>query len=118
LSKPQFVVNDSRSAISIISELMEDGFIPSFCTACYRDGRTGDRFMSLAKSGEIGNVCLPNALLTLCEYSMDYGDNAFREKAVAIIEKEISQIASEKIRQKTIENMEKIRSGAGRDFFV
>ena len=115
---PQFTVNDDRSAVSIISELMEDGYIPSFCTACYRNGRTGDRFMSLAKSGQIGNVCLPNALMTLCEYSMDYGDDAFREKAAAIIEKEIPGIASETIRQRTIENIRKIRTGNERDFFV
>jgi len=115
---PQFFVNDDRDALSIIAELMDDGYIPSFCTACYRSGRTGDRFMSLAKSGQVGNVCLPNALMTLCEYAMDYGDNSFREKAAAIIEKEIPHIANETIRQRTIENVAKIRSGAGRDFFV
>ena len=114
----QFLVNDDRSALSIISELMDDGYIPSFCTACYRGGRTGDRFMSLAKSGQIGNVCLPNALMTLCEYSMDYGDSIFKEKTAAIIEQSIPQIANEKIREKTAENTEKIRSGEGRDFFV
>ena len=114
----QFIVHDERSAISIISELMDDGYIPSFCTACYRGGRTGDRFMSLAKSGQIGNVCLPNALMTLCEYSMDYGDDVFREKARGIIEKEIPGIADNTIRQKTIEAVQKIESGAGRDFFV
>jgi 2-iminoacetate synthase len=97
---------------------MDDGYIPSFCTACYRNGRTGDRFMSLAKSGQIGNVCLPNALMTLCEYSMDYGDGVFREKAAAIISGEIPKIANEAIRKRTIENTEKIRSGAGRDFFI
>jgi len=114
----QFLVNDERSAISIISELIDDGYIPSFCTACYRGGRTGDRFMSLAKSGEIGNVCLPNALMTLSEYSMDYGDDSFREKTAAMIANEIPHITNESIRQKTMENIEKIRSGAGRDFFV
>jgi 2-iminoacetate synthase len=97
---------------------MDDGFIPSFCTACYRGGRTGDRFMSLAKSGQIGNVCLPNALMTLCEYSMDYGDEIFREKAANIIKKEIPEIADQTIRQKTVENIEKIRNGEGRDFYV
>jgi 2-iminoacetate synthase len=117
-ANPQFFVNDDRSAISIISELMDDGYIPSFCTACYRSGRTGDRFMSLAKSGQVGNVCLPNALMTLSEYSIDYGDDVFRQKADAIIEKELPNIANDKIRQKTVENIEKIRSGAGRDFFV
>ncbi|MCL2762300.1 MAG: [FeFe] hydrogenase H-cluster radical SAM maturase HydG [Treponema sp.] len=115
---PQFLVNDDRSALSIITELMDDGYIPSFCTACYRNGRTGDRFMSLAKSGQIGNVCLPNALMTLSEYSMDYGDAAFQEKAAAIIGRETAHIADEHIRQKTIENVEKIRTNKGRDFFV
>jgi 2-iminoacetate synthase len=115
---PQFFVNDERSAISIISELMDDGYIPSFCTACYRNGRTGDRFMSLAKSGQIKNVCLPNALMTLCEYSMDYGDEPFRKTAAEIIDREIPGIASEKIRGRTAENVEKIRNQGERDFFV
>ncbi|MDR0494498.1 MAG: [FeFe] hydrogenase H-cluster radical SAM maturase HydG [Treponema sp.] len=115
---PQFLVNDERSATAILSELMDDGCIPSFCTACYRGGRTGDRFMSLAKSGQIGNVCLPNALMTLSEYSMDYGDDAFREKAAAIINREIPRIANDTIRRKTAENVEKIRSGNERDFFI
>jgi len=117
-TNPQFFVNDERSATSIITELMDDDFIPSFCTACYRGGRTGDRFMSLAKSGQIGNVCLPNALMTLCEYAMDYGDDLFREKTKAVIEKEIAHIANVTIRKKTIENVERIRFGEGRDFFV
>ncbi|MCL2210993.1 MAG: [FeFe] hydrogenase H-cluster radical SAM maturase HydG [Treponema sp.] len=115
---PQFLVNDDRSAISIISELIDDGFIPSFCTACYRGGRTGDRFMSLAKSGKIGNVCTPNALMTLCEYAMDYGDDTFKEKAMSIIKKEIPQIADGQIKKKTEENIEMIRTGKGRDFYV
>ncbi|MCL2599851.1 MAG: [FeFe] hydrogenase H-cluster radical SAM maturase HydG [Treponema sp.] len=114
----QFLVNDGRSAFSIIAELMDDGYVPSFCTACYRSGRTGDRFMSLAKSGQIGNVCLPNALMTLCEYSMDYGDDAFREKAAALIAREIPNIADAKIRKRAAANVEKIRSGGERDFFV
>jgi len=117
-TNPQFLVNDERSALSIIAELIDDGYIPSFCTACYRNGRTGDRFMSLAKSGQIGNVCLPNALMTLSEFSMDYGDDAFKEKAAAIIDREIPNIANETIRKKTIENVKKICSGNERDFFV
>jgi 2-iminoacetate synthase len=114
---PQFVVNDERTALEIISELMDDGYIPSFCTACYRNGRTGDRFMALAKSGQIKNVCLPNALMTLCEYSMDYGDLPFKGKAAAAIDREIPAIMNEKIRRYTQENMEKIRQGR-RDFYV
>jgi len=115
---PQFFVNDDRNALSIISELIDDGYIPSFCTACYRSGRTGDRFMSLAKSGQIGNVCLPNALMTLAEYAMDYGDDIFKEKAAACIKNEIPNIADPKIRQRALENIEKIHNGMGRDFFV
>jgi 2-iminoacetate synthase len=117
-NNPQFIVNDERSAVTVISELMDDGYIPSFCTACYRNGRTGDRFMSLAKSGQIKNVCLPNALMTLCEYSMDYGDAAFRENAAALIGREIPGIANEKIRQRTLENVEKIRAAGQRDFYM
>jgi 2-iminoacetate synthase len=116
-STPQFVVNDERSALEIISELMDDGYIPSFCTACYRNGRTGDRFMALAKSGQIKNVCLPNALMTLCEYSMDYGDGPFKAKAADAIRRELPAIMNEKIRTRTGENIEKIRQGE-RDFFI
>ena len=116
-ANPQFLVNDDRNALSIISELMEDGYIPSFCTACYRNGRTGDRFMRLAKSGQIKNVCLPNALMTLCEYSMDYGDQRFRECASATIRRELPGIENEKIRAHTLQSVENIRQG-GRDFFV
>jgi 2-iminoacetate synthase len=114
---PQFLVNDDRSALSIISELMGDGYVPSFCTACYRKGRTGDRFMSLAKSGQIKNVCLPNALTTLAEYAIDYGDEAFKREAALAIERELPGIANEKIRALTRANVEKIRQGS-RDLYV
>ena len=116
-SNPQFMVNDDRDALSVISGLMDDGYIPSFCTACYRSVRTGDRFMSLAKSGQIKNVCLPNALMTLCEYSMDYGSESFRQKADGAIRREIQGIANEKIRRKTEQSLDKIRGGE-RDFFI
>jgi 2-iminoacetate synthase len=96
---------------------MDDGFIPSFCTACYRNNRTGDRFMSLAKSGQIKNVCLPNALMTLGEFSADYGDGAFKEQAAAAIAREIPGIANETIRAKTKNCLEKISTGE-RDFYV
>jgi 2-iminoacetate synthase len=116
-ANPQFFINDDRSALSIIKELMDDGYIPSFCTACYRMGRTGDRFMSLAKSGQIKNVCLPNALTTLAEYALDYGDLEFKQKAQAAIDRSIPSIANEKIRARTIENIGKIKNG-GRDFYI
>ena len=114
----QFKVNDERDALSIISELLEDGYIPSFCTACYRNGRTGDRFMSLAKSGQIKNVCLPNALMTLCEYAMDYGDDNFRAKAKLIIDSSVPNIANQKIRALTEESIAKISALGERDFYV
>jgi 2-iminoacetate synthase len=74
--------------------------------------------MSLAKSGQIGNVCLPNALMTLCEYSIDYGDAHFMEKAASMIKNEIPNISNESVRRKTIKNLEKISTGQQRDFFV
>jgi len=117
LSNPQFVVNDERDAVSIISELMDDGYIPSFCTACYRSGRTGDRFMRLAKSGHIKDVCLPNALMTLCEYACDYGNEQFQTKAAAVTERELARIENEKVHTLTQANIEKIRAG-GRDFYL
>ncbi|MDR0785113.1 MAG: [FeFe] hydrogenase H-cluster radical SAM maturase HydG [Treponema sp.] len=117
VGNPQFFVNDDRFALSIMSELMDDGYTPSFCTACYRKGRTGDRFMSLAKSGQIRNVCLPNALTTLAEYAIDYGDAAFKQKADAAIARETPTISNEKIRALTLANIEKIKQG-GRDFYI
>jgi 2-iminoacetate synthase len=117
ITNPQFFVNDERTALEIITELMDDGFIPSFCTACYRSGRTGDRFMALAKSGQIKNVCLPNALMTLTEYAEDYGDAPFKTKTASAINRELPEIANERMRQKTAENIAKIRTGE-RDFYV
>lgn len=114
---PQFVLNDSRDAQTIISWLMDEGLVPSFCTACYRQGRTGDRFMSLAKSGNIKNVCLPNALMTLKEYSLDYGNSEFRLKADRVIEKHIPQIENEKIRNLVIENLKRLENGE-RDMYI
>ncbi|GHV27358.1 [FeFe] hydrogenase H-cluster radical SAM maturase HydG [Synergistales bacterium] len=113
----QFTVADNRPAIDVIRWLMDEQLVPSFCTACYRKGRTGDRFMSLAKSGNIKNVCLPNALMTLCEYMMDYGDDDFRKQAGALIGKNIPKIANEKMRELTTENIKKIKQGE-RDLFV
>lgn len=116
-SHTQFEVVDERDAMSVIKWIMDEEMIPSFCTACYRSGRTGDRFMSLAKSGNIKNVCLPNALMTLAEYTLDYGDEEFKQKARETIEREIPKIENEKIRELTRANIEKIKQGQ-RDFFV
>ena len=116
-SGAQFAVNDERSALDILKDLMKDGYIPSFCTACYRSGRTGDRFMSLAKSGEIKNVCLPNALLTLLEYVEDYGDEEFRACAEDVFARELAHIENETVRKLTGEQMETMRAGK-RDLFL
>ncbi len=88
----QFEVNDERSLDEIMNSLCRTGYIPSFCTACYREGRTGDRFMQLAKTGQICNVCQPNALMTLKEYAIDYASEETRRFADALIEKEIPKI--------------------------
>ncbi|MGL4403240.1 MAG: [FeFe] hydrogenase H-cluster radical SAM maturase HydG [Fusobacteriaceae bacterium] len=113
----QFEVGDHRSPLEILKELVDDGYIPSYCTACYRSGRTGDRFMQLAKSGNIQNVCQPNALMTLTEYAMDYGDAELKEKVFQVIEREIEKIAREDIRNYTRKSIEKIKTGE-RDFFI
>lgn len=113
----QFEVTDNRSASDIIDWLVDEDLIPSFCTACYRKGRTGDRFMALAKSGNIKNVCHPNALMTLCEYMLDYGDNEFQLKINKIIEKEIPKIQNEKVRKLVKNNIERLKSGE-RDLFI
>lgn len=112
----QFDVSDQRSLDEVVAWLMENGHIPSFCTACYREGRTGDRFMSLCKSGQIVNCCQPNALMTLAEYLVDYGSDKTRELGFAMIEKELAHIPNEKARALAREHIEEIKSSNHRDF--
>ncbi|MGN0396545.1 MAG: [FeFe] hydrogenase H-cluster radical SAM maturase HydG [Candidatus Fimimorpha sp.] len=111
----QFEVSDTRSLDEVVKWLMELGYIPSFCTACYREGRTGDRFMSLCKSGQIQNCCHPNALMTLKEYLEDYAHPETKAVGDELILKEISNIPKEKVRQIVVERLEKIANGE-RDF--
>ena len=111
----QFDVSDQRSLDEVVSWLLDLGYIPSFCTACYREGRTGDRFMSLAKKGQIANCCQPNALMTLKEYSEDYASEEVKQKIENLLKAEIEHIPNQKIKVKTLENIEKITSG-DRDF--
>ncbi|MGE5550855.1 MAG: [FeFe] hydrogenase H-cluster radical SAM maturase HydG [Bacteroidota bacterium] len=92
----QFQVEDGRSVDEVLAELCRDGYIPSFCTACYRQGRTGDRFMSLAKSGRIGAICGPNALLTFAEYLLDYASPATRKLGWAAIEADLAAMPAER----------------------
>jgi 2-iminoacetate synthase len=109
--KPQFNLADHREPIDVIKGLVGSGYIPSYCTACYREGRTGDRFMPLAKSGQIGNCCLPNALLTFEEYMRDYADNELRAMGQRLIDEEIKNVPNEKQRERALDYLSRIRNG-------
>lgn len=107
----QFDVSDNRSLDEVVNWLMHLGYIPSFCTACYREGRTGDRFMSLCKSGQIQNCCHPNALMTLKEYLMDYASEDTRKIGLKLIEKEIPNVPREKTREILEYHLKEIEDG-------
>lgn len=111
----QFDVNDNRSLDEIVNWLLKMNYIPSFCTACYREGRTGDRFMSLVKAGQIANCCQPNALMTLKEYLEDYASEDTKKKGEALIAAEIPKIPNDKVREIVQEHMTDLREGK-RDF--
>jgi len=111
----QFEVNDTRTLDEIVNWLLKKDFIPSFCTACYREGRTGDRFMSLVKSGQIANCCQPNALMTLKEYLEDYASEDTKKKGEELIAKEVEKIPSEKVKAIAKENLTELKAGK-RDF--
>lgn len=112
----QFDVSDQRTLDEVVRWLMELEHIPSFCTACYREGRTGDRFMSLCKSGQILNCCHPNALMTLAEYLVDYATPETKRLGFDLIEMELEKIPKEKVRRIAAENIERIKSSDKRDF--
>ena len=112
----QFDVSDTRTLDEIVKWLMELGYFPSFCTACYREGRTGDRFMSLCKSGQIQNCCQPNALMTLKEYLMDYASPETKKIGEKLISEEINHIPNEKVRKIVIDNLKAIEEDNHRDF--
>lgn len=109
--KPQFEVSDHRSPEEIIRGLCRDGYVPSYCTACYREGRTGDRFMRLAKSGQIHNICQPNSLLTFKEYLLDYADEETRLMGEEIIRKGLEDIPKEAARRAAIDRLRRIENG-------
>ena len=112
----QFDVSDQRTLDEVVRWLMEKDHIPSFCTACYRTGRTGDRFMSLCKSGQISNCCHPNALMTLTEYLVDYASEETRKIGYQMIEKELKNIPKENVKKIAEENIEAIKNSNKRDF--
>ena len=111
----QFELNDTRTLDEVVGWLLDMGYIPSFCTACYREGRTGDRFMQLVKSGQIANCCQPNALMTLKEYLEDYASPETKAKGEALIRKEIDKIPSDKVRQIVLKHLAEMNEGM-RDF--
>lgn len=111
----QFDVSDTRTLDEVVSWLIDSGHIPSFCTACYREGRTGDRFMSLCKSGNIANVCQANAIMTLSEYLEDYASEDTKKKGYKIIDREIANIPNDKTREIVKNRIEDIKNGK-RDF--
>ena len=111
----QFDVSDHRSLDEVVCWLMEMGYLPSFCTACYREGRTGDRFMSLCKSGQIHNCCLPNALMTLQEYLCDYASPKTKQVGKDLIAKQLESIPKDKVKDIVVERLQKIADGE-RDF--
>ena len=112
----QFDVSDQRTLDEVVNWLMQMGFIPSFCTACYREGRTGDRFMSLCKAGQIQNCCHPNALMTLTEYLVDYASDETKQVGFDLIARELEKIPKEKVRAIARENIEAIKASNRRDF--
>ena len=112
----QFDVSDQRTLDEVVRWLMECGHIPSFCTACYREGRTGDRFMSLCKTGQILNCCHPNALMTLTEFLVDYASEETKAIGFKLIEEELKKIPNEKARAIAMQNVEDIKNSNRRDF--
>ena len=111
----QFDVSDNRTLDEVVRWLMELGYIPSFCTACYREGRTGDRFMALCKNMQIQNCCHPNALMTLKEYLDDYASPETRAVGDRLIQSEIGNVPNEKTRRILCERLQQIDAGQ-RDF--
>ena len=111
----QFDRSDTRTLDEIVDWLLDLGYVPSFCTACYRAGRTGDRFMALAKSGQIHNCCQPNALMTLNEYIMDYGDEKTKAHGAKVIEQQLENIKNDLVKDKAKAYIAQMKDGE-RDF--
>jgi len=102
---------DNRTASEVVKDLMAKGYVPSWCTACYRKGRTGEHFMKIAKAGNIHNFCHPNSLLTLQEYLQDYGDEEAKALGAALIEKESDAGLSDSAKRMLARKMTKVRAG-------
>jgi 2-iminoacetate synthase len=112
----QFDVSDQRTLDEVVRWLMEIGYLPSFCTACYREGRTGDRFMSLCKNMQILNCCHPNAIMTLTEFLVDYASPETQKIGFELIKRELAKIPKDKVREIASKHVEEIKNGTGNDF--
>jgi 2-iminoacetate synthase len=117
LCKEQFSLGDIRSLDDVVRELVVDGYIPSWCTACYRVGRTGEHFMEFAIPGFIKKLCTPNALLTLQEYLVDYATPETRAAGQKLIDEELAGLEESEQKQKLTERLTKIRETDDRDMF-
>ena len=116
LEPSQFQLSDERSVLEVMKDLIDHGYIPSYCTACYRKGRVGDRFMRLAKAGTIGLICEPNAIMTLTEYLMDYADDTLKEKGLMFVFEHAERIKDQTVKEKLKINIDRIIKGE-RDLF-
>ncbi len=111
LDAEQFEINDNRSLSEVMDELIENEYLPSFCTACYRTGRTGEHFMEFSVPGFIKRYCTPNAMLTLAEYLEDYAKNGTREKGYKLIQKNLKELDDDKFKSKLEERLERVKQG-------
>lgn len=111
LNREQFLINDDRSLGEVIDELLDDDYLPSFCTACYRKGRTGEHFMEFSVPGFIKKYCSPNAILTLAEYAEDYANDELYQKAQKVIERNLSKLNDDKIIARTRKKLERVKAG-------
>ena len=116
LDSEQFQISDNRSLAEVTDELIEHDYLPSFCTACYRTGRTGEHFMEFSVPGFIKRYCTPNALLTMAEYLEDYAQNGTKEKGYRLIQKNLEEMEDAKFRRRVEERLESIKKGE-RDFY-
>ncbi len=117
MSTSQFEVSDERSPLEVIKDLVSRGYLPSYCTACYRVGRTGMDFMDIVKAGKISAICHPNALLTFVEYIEDYGDEELIDMGYKFVDTEVAKIQNDILKEKVIESINEIRNGK-RDIYV
>ena len=118
LAREQFELGDMRTLDQVISELVDGGFMPSFCTSCYRVGRTGEIFMEYAIPGFINKFCTPNAIMTFAEYLMDFASDDTRRKGFSLIESELIKIDDPKVKDITLKALEQIKDGSRRDVYL